>query len=100
MKNYAVLLHNRNKVKYVEAAVHSLFVQSGPSVEILLSDAGSTDGSKVILDKLAAEYNGPHKVRRLDCPCADSQGMPGLNAHINWAMTQTEADVVMALSGD
>lgn len=100
MRKYALLLTTRNKVRHTEAAVKSMFMQAGPSIELLLSDSGSNDGTKAILDDMAASYKGPHTVRRLDCPCARSSGMPGLNAHINWAMDQTDADVVMQLSGD
>jgi len=100
MKKYALLLLNRNKVIHVADAVKSMFMQAGPSIELLLSDNGSEDGSKLLLDDMARSYNGPHKVRRLDCPYNGMAGMAGLNFHINWAMTQTDADVVMALAGD
>lgn len=100
MKKYALLLTTRNKVRYTEAAVKSMFMQKGPPIELILSDSGSIDGTQAVLDDMAARYDGPHKVRRLNCPCASSLGMPGLNAHINWCMTQTDADVVMSLAGD
>lgn len=100
MKKYALLLTTRNKVVHTQAAVKSMFMQAGEPIEILLSDSGSTDGTAQILDHMAASYSGPHTVRRLNCPCASSPGMAGLNNHINWGMTQTDADVVMQLSGD
>lgn len=100
MKKYALLLLNRNKIRYVGDAVKSMFAQVGPPIELLLSDNGSEDGSKAFLDDLARSYNGPHNVRRLDCPYNGMVGMAGLNHHINWAMTQTDADVVMTLAGD
>jgi hypothetical protein len=100
MKKYALALHNRNKVRYVSDAVKSMFGQVGPPIELLLSDNGSEDGSKALLDDLARSYNGPHKVRRLDCPYNGMAGMAGLNHHLNWIMTQTDADVVMSLAGD
>ena len=96
----ALLLTTRNKVRHTQAAVQSMFMQAGEPIELLLSDSGSVDGTRQILDDMAASYKGPHKVRRLDCPCAQAPGMSGLNAHISWAMTQTDADVVMQLSGD
>lgn len=100
MRKYALLLTARNKVIHVAAAVKSMYAQVGPPIELLLSDSGSDDGTKTILDDLARSYNGPHKVRRLDCPITDMPGMAGLNAHVGWAMTQTDADVVMQLSAD
>lgn len=100
MRKYALLLTTRNKVIHTQAAVKSMFMQVGEPLELLLSDSGSEDGTRQILDEMAAIYDGPHTVRRLDCPCAEAPGMSGLNAHITWAMTQTDADVVMQLSGD
>ena len=96
----ALLLITRNKVVHTAAAVKSMFMQEGPPIEILLSDSGSVDGTRQVLDDLARSYNGPHTVRRLDCPCAQSPGMRGMNEHLNWAVTQTDADAIMQLSGD
>src|SRR5678815_246024 len=100
MKKYALLLTARDKVRHVAAAVTSMFAQVGPPIELLLSDQGSHDGTATILDDMARSYAGPHKVRRLNCPDIELIGMPGMNAHVNWAMTQTDADVVMQLSAD
>ena len=74
--------------------------QTYQPLEILLSDQGSVDGTTTILDDLTRTYNGPHQVRRLQCPVVAPRGMPGLNEHINWAMTQTDADVIVSLSAD
>lgn len=98
----AFMLNARDKAKHVEFAARSMLLQEDCILEIIFSDQGSTDGTRQILDKVAAEYHGSHIVRRLDCPpevCA-SRGMPGLNAHINWVMTQTDADVILQLSAD
>ncbi len=97
---YALLLTARDKVRHVSDAVNSMFKQVGRPIELLLSDQGSHDGTATILDDMARSYNGPHKVRRLNCPDTELIGMPGMNAHVNWAMTQTDADVVMQLSAD
>ena len=96
----AHLLTARDKVHYVGDAVKSMFMQTHRPLEILLSDQGSTDGTAAILDDLARTYNGPHTVRRLNCPHTEVRGMPGLNTHINWAMTQTDADIIVSLSAD
>lgn len=100
MKKYALLLTARDKVVHVASAVKSMFMQVGPPIELILSDHGSVDGTNVILDDLARSYNGPHKVRRIDCPLREVSGIPGMNAHVSWACTQTDADVVMQLSAD
>ncbi len=97
---YALLLTTRNKVRHTQAAVESMFKQEGPPIELLLSDSGSDDGTKSILDDMARTYAGHHTVRRLDCTCAESLSIKGMNDHVNWAVTQTDADVIMQLSGD
>ena len=96
----AHLLTARDKVRYVSDAAKSMFAQTHRPLELLLSDQGSVDGTTQVLDDLARLYNGPHTVRRLNCPLHDIRGMPGLNAHITWAMTQTDAEVVVSLSAD
>jgi hypothetical protein len=96
----AHLLTARDKVRYVGDAVKSMFMQTYKPLEILLSDQGSVDGTGAVMDDLARTYGGPHTVRRLQCPVVAPRGMPGLNEHINWAMTQTDADVVVSLSAD
>ena len=94
------LLTAYNKASFIRDAAVSMFAQTYTPLEILLSDHGSTDGTRQMLDYLAKSYNGPHTVRRLDCPHIEVRGMPGLNAHINWAMTQTDADFLVHLSAD
>jgi glycosyltransferase involved in cell wall biosynthesis len=42
--------------------VRSLFAQTYGNCEIILSDDCSADGTGAILEKLAADYNGPHKI--------------------------------------
>lgn len=101
MRKYALLLTARDKVQHVAAAVKSMFMQVGPPIELILSDSGSVDGTCAIMDDMARTYNGPHTVRRINCPeHCDWTGMAGMNAHVSWAMTQTDADVVMQLSAD
>ena len=46
-----------------ERAVRSAFAQTYAPLEILLSDDASPDGTYALLERLAAEYDGPHRVR-------------------------------------
>jgi hypothetical protein len=39
-------------------------------------------------------------VRVLDCPETKARGMAGLNAHLGWLMTQTEAEIFIHAAGD
>lgn len=69
-------------------------------VHVVLSDQGSTDGSLEILKSLAAEYQGPQKVSVLECPVTEPRGMRGMNAHLDWIMSQIDEDVVIITSAD
>lgn len=98
----AFILTARNKSRFVRDAVKTMLAQMCQPLDIVLSDQGSTDGTREILDEEASKYDGPHKVVRLNCPpeVCELEGMPGLNAHINWVMKQIDADVVLQISAD
>lgn len=97
----AFMVNNKNKEKYIEVACNSILKQECEPFLAVLSDNGSTDNSKAIMDDLASKYDGPHKVLRLDVPQPqEHDGMPGLNAHIDWDMEQFDCPYVIQLSGD
>lgn len=102
MPSVAFLVPVRNKEKNLTRLVESVFAQDyAAPMEILLSDQGSEDGSRGVLANLARKYNGPHKVRVLDCPVLELRGMAGLNAHFDWLHTQTDAShIVFACADD
>lgn len=100
MPSVAFLVPVRNKEKNLTRLVESVFAQDYSPMEILLSDQGSTDGSRGVLANLARSYNGPNKVRVLDCPVLDVKGMAGLNAHFDWMHTQTDADLITFACAD
>lgn len=94
------LVPARDKVKHVKMCAESVLAQTYPGLEIILSDQGSTDGTREVLASLVSGYKGPHKVRLLDCPDTEPKGMAGMNAHINWLQGQCEGDIVMMTSAD
>lgn len=92
------IVPTRNKVQWVERAALSYLRQlPGPfELEIVFFDQSSTDGTLEILNDLAAKYDGPHKVRVLNCPDAGRGGTaPGMNADINWVHGQIDGQVIL-----
>lgn len=96
----AVLVNARNKAPYVADCVRSVLAQTYSPMEILLSDQGSEDGTYDIMEGVARSYNGPNKVRLLRCPDTEYRGMTGMNAHLNWLHTQTDAEFLIQTSAD
>lgn len=96
----AFLIIARNKAKWVKMAAESLLAQTHSPLEIVFSDQGSTDGTREILEACARSYNGPNKVRLIDCPHQEAKGMVGCNTHLDWAHSQIDADVIMMMSAD
>src|SRR6266704_582579 len=90
----------RNKAPHVAEAVRSVFDQTYTPMELVFSDQGSTDGTTSILERLVNDYNGPNRVRLLNCPEIELRGMPGLNANLNWIDRHIEGDVVITSSAD
>lgn len=90
----------RNKARHVQRAVASILRQTYSSMEIVISDQGSTDGTLEIIQRMADGYSGPNTVRVLSCPDTAYRGMIGLNAHLNFIESQIEGDIVIMCSGD
>ncbi len=95
-----LLIAVRDKAQWVERSARAALDQVCRPIEVILSDQGSTDGTTQILDRVATEYRGPHKLTRLDCPLTDRKGMAGLNAHLEWAIAQTDCEAITPMSGD
>lgn len=49
---------------------------------------------------IVSAYTGPQKVSILECPVTDPKGMRGMNAHLDWIMSQIDEDVVIITSAD
>lgn len=90
----------RDKAKFLHRAVQAALSQDFSPLEIILSDQGSKDGSLALLKELASKYDGPHKVRVLECPITNIRGMPALNEHLNWIHNQTDADTFVSCAAD
>lgn len=51
-----------NQEKYVAEAIQAAFDQNFEPLEIILSDDCSSDGTFAIMERMAADYRGPHRV--------------------------------------
>lgn len=52
----SMVMPSYQQVAFLEEAVRSVLDQSGVEVELIVMDPGSTDGSRELLQRLAAEY--------------------------------------------
>lgn len=64
----SVLIPARNEVAQIEAAVRAACAQSAPSVEVVVLDDGSTDGTAQILSRLAGDLPRLRVVRGAPLP--------------------------------
>ena len=79
--------------------MYSVLEQTYPC-HVVLSDQGSTDNTFEIMRAIVANYSGPHRVSLLRCPITEPRGMRGMNAHLDWIMSQTDEDVIVITSAD
>lgn len=100
MKKVAFWVPVRDKADKLTVTVESVLAQTYPHMEIILSDQGSTDDSLHYMKQLAAQYNGPNKVKIVQCPDTEPRGMAGFNAHLNWLHKNNDADIVICTSAD
>ena len=100
MKKVAFWVPVRDKADKLMVTVKSVVAQTYPNMEIILSDQGSTDDSLHYMKQLAAQYNGPNKVKIVQCPDTEPRGMAGFNAHLNWLHNNNDADIIITTSAD
>lgn len=96
----AFLVLCRDKERHVAQSVRSVLAQTFSPMEILISDQGSVDGSRAAIRRAVEGYGGPNKIRLLDAPADLPFSMAGLNAHVAYAVGQTDADIILATSAD
>ena len=88
----STLITNYNYERYLEEAVCSVLSQTVPSHEVIVVDDGSTDGSRRIIEKLAAEH--PSRVIPL------FQENAGQGAAFNAAFAASTGDIILFLDSD
>ncbi len=58
--SFCVMCHNQEA--YIEEAFRAALAQTYEPLEVIVNDDASTDGSWGVIQRIAAEYAGPHKV--------------------------------------
>ncbi|HCH1012714.1 TPA: glycosyltransferase [Vibrio parahaemolyticus] len=84
-----------NQEKYIEEAIRGAFEQTYEPLEIILSDDNSPDKTFEIMQRLAEEYDGPHKVI-----LNRNEPNLGIGGHISKVMELASADLVVVNAGD
>ncbi|TNE94706.1 MAG: glycosyltransferase [Rhodobacteraceae bacterium] len=84
-----------NQEQYIREAVEGAFSQTYSPLEIILSDDCSSDRTFDIIEEMAREYRGPHRVviRR-------NAGNLRLAEHINVAVLESNGDFIVVAAGD
>lgn len=84
-----------NQQDCIREAIHAAFSQTYEPLEIILSDDCSVDRTFEIMQEMASNYHGPHRVRIFK----QSQNL-GLAHHINAVSKQISGDLVVVAAGD
>ncbi len=84
-----------NQEEYIEEAIRGAFAQTYEPLEIILSDDNSPDKTFEIMQRLAEEYTGPHKIIL-------NQNNPnlGIGGHINRVMEVSTGEFIVVNAGD
>jgi glycosyltransferase involved in cell wall biosynthesis len=84
-----------NQERYVREAVQAAFAQTYSPLEIILSDDRSTDSTGTILEEMAANYRGPHRVILNQNPAN-----LGVGRHINRVVALAQGELLVGAAGD
>src|SRR2546430_17373747 len=80
---------------YVAEAVEAAFRQTYSPLEIILSDDCSSDQTFEVMQRLAREYKGPHKV-----VLNRNERNLGLVGHVNRAVELAAGEIIVGSAGD
>ncbi len=89
------LLMTYNQQDYITDAVRAALLQTYPNLHIILSDDCSKDKTFERMEKLVADYDGPHHVTLNRNP----QNI-GVAAHVNWMVGASTGDYFVLAAGD
>ena len=88
-----VLAYRQENV--IQHAAESALAQKGKAIEVIISDDASPDDTFEIIQKCAANYNGPHRIitRR------NSINL-GITEHLNSLIEIAQGELIMLMAGD
>ena len=84
-----------NQQDFITEAVEAALLQIYSPLEIILSDDCSTDDTFEVIQKLASNYHGPHKI----ILNRNTQNL-GIGGHINHIMNISEGELIVVAAGD
>ena len=91
--SFAVVAYNQ--ARFVREAVEGAFSQTYSPLEIILSDDCSSDSTFEIMQAMAAEYAGPHRI----ILNRNTRNI-GIGAHINRIMELSRGDLIVGAASD
>ncbi len=93
--NVTFFMFSYNQEEYIEDACRAALAQTYSPLEIIFSDDCSTDRTYELIEKIANNYSGPHKVRTIR-----NQKNLGLIAHVNKAFETAAGQLLVLAAGD
>jgi glycosyltransferase involved in cell wall biosynthesis len=98
MKNrpiVSIILYAYNEEAYVREAIESIFSQNYSPLEIVLSDDGSDDATYGIMEQMARDYSGPHRIILNRNPTN-----VGIGSQINAGVARTCGQLIILANAD
>ncbi len=93
LASFVVLAYNQQN--YIREAVAGAFSQTYSPLDIILSDDCSTDATYAIMEEMAREYRGPHRVR-----LRRNEHNLGIAGHVNRTFDISKGDIWVGAAGD
>lgn len=90
---FAIVAYNQEK--YIREAVLGAFFQTYSPLQIILSDDCSPDGTYSIMEELARDYQGPHRIV-LNRNAVNL----GIGGHVNRIMELAQGEYIIVAAGD
>lgn len=90
---FAVVAYNQSR--FVREAILGAFAQTWSPLQLILSDDASRDDTFDIMEAMASDYRGPHRIVLNRNP-----RNLGIGGHVNRIMELAEGELVVAAAGD